>query len=285
MKIDLTGKTDTMAKLFCGSRELDLTTPVVMGILNLTPDSFFDGGKFLSLDAQLHKVESMLKDGASIIDIGAVSTRPGAKDVDEKEELTRLIPSVRAIVENFPECILSVDTFRPVIARAAVEHGAAMINDIYGGRYEAGMFETVASMKVPFILMHMKGTPGNMQDNPSYSDVVAEVTYFFENQLIQCRDRGMRQIILDPGFGFGKTVEQNFELLAHLDEFKAMGLPLLVGLSRKSMINRFLNIHASEALNGTTVLHTIALIKGADILRVHDVKEAVEAIRLVGMLG
>lgn len=274
-----------MVKLFCGKKELDLSMPVVMGILNLTPDSFFDGGKFPDVDSQLRQVEKMLNDGASIIDVGAVSTRPGAGEVDELQELKRLLPSIEAILKHFPGCILSVDTFRPQVARAAVEHGAGMINDIYGGRYGEGMFETVASLKVPYIMMHMKGTPSDMQNNPSYSDVVAEVFYFFENQLSQCRNLGVGQIIIDPGFGFGKTVEQNFVLLAHLEEFKTMGTPILVGLSRKSMINRLLKIHASEALNGTTVLNTIALIKGADILRVHDVKEAVEAIRLVKMLG
>ena len=274
-----------MSKLFFPTRELDLATPVVMGILNLTPDSFFDGGHFLSLGDQLHQVEKMLKDGASIIDVGAVSTRPGANEVDEEEELCRLLPSVKAIMKQFPGCILSADTFRPGVARAAVEHGASMINDIYGGRYGAGMMETVASLKVPYILMHMKGTPSSMQQDPSYSDVVAEVTYFFENQLIQCRQHGIQQVILDPGFGFGKSVEQNFSLLANLVQFKYLHSPVLVGLSRKSMISRFLNIHPSEALNGTTVLNTIALLKGADILRVHDVKEAMEAIRLVSMLG
>jgi dihydropteroate synthase len=274
-----------MAKLFCGSKVLDLSTPVVMGILNLTPDSFFDGGKFLSVGAQLHQVEKMLQDGASIIDVGAVSTRPGAAEVDELAEMERVLPSLKAILDHFPGCILSVDTFRARVARAAVEQGASMINDIYGGRYEKGMFETMASLDVPVILMHMKGVPATMQDNPTYSDVVAEVTYFFENQLNQCRDKGIKQVILDPGFGFGKTVGQNFELLARLDGFKSLGVPILAGISRKSLINKHLNIHPSEALNGTTVLNTIALMKGADILRVHDVKEAVEAVRLVKMIG
>jgi dihydropteroate synthase len=274
-----------MTKIFCGSTELDLSTPAVMGILNITPDSFFDGGRFFSLDAQLRQVEKMLDEGAAIIDIGAVSSRPGAGETDKTEEMHRLIPSVQAIREHFPGCILSVDTFRPDVARAAVEHGATMINDIYGGRYGEGMFETVASLNVPYVLMHMKGTPVNMQDNPAYSDVVAEVAYFFENQLASCRQKGVRQVIIDPGFGFGKTVEQNFALLARLEEFKATGTPILVGISRKSMISRHLKIHTSETLNATTVLNTIALMKGADILRVHDVKEAVEAIRLVGMVG
>ena len=274
-----------MKKLFFGTKELDISTPVVMGILNLTPDSFFDGGKFVNQNRQLHQVEKMLKDGASIIDVGAISTRPGADDVDELEELRRLLPAIKSILENFPGCILSVDTYRPNVAQAAVEHGAAMINDIYGGRYVEGMLETVAAMGVPYILMHMKGTPANMQHDPTYSNVVAEVVYFFENQLQKCREIGLHQVIIDPGFGFGKTVEQNFELLARLEEFKSTGAPILVGFSRKSMINRPLTIKASEALNGTTVLNTIALMKGADILRVHDVKEAMETIKLVRMLG
>ncbi|MDP1623617.1 MAG: dihydropteroate synthase [Bacteroidales bacterium] len=274
-----------MAKLFCGSKELYLTTPVVMGILNVTPDSFFDGGRFSSHEEQLRHAERMLNEGASIIDIGAVSTRPGAMEVGEHEELRRLIPSIKTINEHFPECILSVDTYRAGVARAAVEHGASMINDIYGGRYGEGMLETIASLKVPYILMHMKGTPANMQENPEYRNLLAEVVNFFENKLGECREKGVRQVIIDPGFGFGKTVEQNFTLLAHLEQFKSMGVPILAGISRKSMINKLLNIRASEALNGTTVLNTIALIKGADILRVHDVKEAVEAIRLVRMIG
>jgi dihydropteroate synthase len=273
-----------MSKLFFNTQELDLTTPVVMGILNLTPDSFFDGGSFLTKDSQLHQVEKMLKDGASIIDVGAVSTRPGASDVAEHEELKRLIPSIKAIIKQFPECILSADTFRPVVARAAVEHGATMINDIYGGRYDEVMLETIASLDVPYILMHMKGTPATMQTAPTYADVTPEVVYFFEKQLNHCREKGINQVICDPGFGFGKTLEQNFTLLSHLDDFKSLDRPILVGLSRKSMINRHLNIHPSEALNGTTVLNTIALMKGASILRVHDVKEAVETIRLCGMV-
>ena len=274
-----------MAELFCGSKEFGLSTPVVMGILNLTPDSFFDGGKFMTLDAQLRQVERMLKDGASIIDVGALSSRPGSNDAGEAEELLRLIPSISAIVKNFPGCHLSVDTYRPRVARAAVELGACMINDIYGGRFEPGMFETAAALRVPYILMHMKGIPASMQDGPFYTDVVAEVMYFFEKQLSKCRDHGVVQAIIDPGFGFGKSIDHNYALLARLEEFKSVGVPVAVGLSRKSMISRSLNIHASEAMNGTTVLNTIALMKGADILRVHDVKEAHEAIRLVKMLG
>jgi len=256
-----------------------------MGIMNLTPDSFYDGGKFSGIDNTLAKVEQMLLEGASVIDLGAVSTRPGAAEVSQTEEMERLLPSLRAIRIRFPGCILSVDTFRPVVASAAVSYGADMINDIYGGRYEEDMFSTIASLNVPYVMMHMKGHPQNMQENPSYSDVVAEINYFFEQQTAKCRMSGVQQIIVDPGFGFGKTDDHNYLLLSGLDEFKSLGYPVMVGLSRKSMINRILKTGPEDALNGTTILNTIALLKGADILRVHDVKEAIQAIRLVGMLG
>ena len=274
-----------MTKLFCGLHELDLSTPVVMGILNLTPDSFFDGGKFPDIDAQMGQVEKMIRDGASVIDIGAVSTRPMADEVSEKDEMKRIVPALKALCREFPDIIFSIDTFRANVARAAVENGAGMINDVYGGRFGKGMFETIASLKVPYILMHMKGTPETMQASPFYSDVMAEVNYFFEQQGSLCREKGLTQVIIDPGFGFGKNIEHNYTLLSRLDEFRALGWPILAGLSRKSMINKVLHVSQEHALNGTTVLNTIALLKGADILRVHDVKEAVEAIRLVKMIG
>ncbi len=271
-----------MDKLFCNGHTLDISVPVVMGILNLTPDSFFDGGQYENPAKQLHRVEQMMADGAPLIDIGAVSTRPGATEVSEKEELMRLLPSLDRIVKEFPHLILSVDTFRPEVARAAVEHGAGIINDIYGGRYHPDMISTVASLKVPYILMHMKGTPATMQGTPEYKDIVAEVYYFFENQLETCRSNGLSQVIIDPGFGFGKTVDHNFTLLSCLDLFKPLGVPLLAGFSRKSMINRVLGTTPDQALNGTTVLNTIALLNGARIIRVHDVKEAMETVLLVG---
>ena len=273
-----------LTKLDCAGKRLDLSKPVVMGILNIAPDSFYDGGRFGTLDARLKQTEQMLKEGASIIDLGAVSTRPGALEVSPDIELERLLPSLQSIRNHFPECILSVDTYRPLIARAVVDHGADMINDIYGGRFEEGMLATISNLKVPYILMHLKGDPEKMQDNPAYSDVVAEVAYFLEQQTIQCRAKGIHQIIIDPGFGFGKTIQHNFQLLSRLETFRSLGFPLMVGISRKSLIHRFLEITPDTALNGTTVLHTIALLKGANILRVHDVKEAMEAIRLVGML-
>lgn len=268
----------------CNGLILDLSAPVVMGILNLTEDSFFDGGKHNTLSGQLTHVEKMLSEGASIIDIGAVSTRPGATPVPAGDELHTLLPFLDVAKKNFPDAIFSVDTFRATVAQAAVEHGAGMINDIFGGRFETVMLETIGELGVPYILMHMKGTPATMQADPQYTDVVAEVAYFFGQQLIKCRNHGIRSVILDPGFGFGKTVAHNYELLSGLDTFKSERQPILAGLSRKSMICKVLDQRPAEALNGTTVLNTIALMKGADILRVHDVKEAMEAIRLTSHL-
>ncbi len=270
-----------MFRLSCNGKILNLSVPAVMGILNITPDSFFDGGQFLSIDEQLKQTGRMLDEGASIIDIGAVSTRPGAPEVCQTSELERLLPSIKAIRSRFPEAILSVDTYRPLIARAAVDHGADMINDIYGGRYEASMMSTVASLKVPYIIMHMKGQPPVMQNNPAYSDVVAEVTYFFEKQVAEARSKGIRDIIIDPGFGFGKTLEHNYRLLSGLEALHSIEAPVMVGISRKSMVYKALGSGPEDALTGTTVLNTLALVKGARILRVHDVKEAVEVIRLI----
>jgi len=273
-----------MFRLDCNGKLLDLKEPAVMGILNITTDSFFDGGSYLSTDSQLRHVEVMIREGASIIDIGAISSRPGAEEVCQTSELERLLPAIRAIRQNFPGAIISVDTHRPLIARAVVENGADMINDIYGGRFESGMIETVARLKVPYIIMHMKGTPQTMQDNPVYSDVLAEVTYFFEKQITEARSYGINSIIIDPGFGFGKTIDHNYRLLASLDSFHSLGVPVMAGVSRKSMINRVLGTGPREALNGTTVLQTLALMNGADIIRTHDVHEAVQTIKLVGIL-
>ena len=265
---------------FNGKR-LDLTSHKVMGVLNLAPDSFFDGGRFSTIDVQLRRVEQMLEEGASIIDLGAVSTRPGAKEIDESEELDRLVPSLKAIRHHFPDCFLSVDTYHASVAQKATDLGADMINDIYGGRFEDEMLKTVARLDVPYILMHMKGSPDTMQLNPEYRDVVAEIAYFFLQQTEKLREHGTSQALIDPGFGFGKTVEHNFEILHRLKEFESLGFPLVVGISRKSMIQKTLGVSALESLNGSSVLHTIALLNGASILRVHDVKEAVQAVRLV----
>ena len=273
-----------MSLIHCNGKPLDLTVPAVMGILNLTADSFFDGGSYLTVSGRLQRTGQMLSEGARIIDMGAVSTRPGAPEVSREEELEKLLPSLKAIRKEFPSAIISVDTFRPEVARAVACDGADMINDIYGGRYEAGMMETVAALKVPYIIMHMKGIPLNMQDNPTYSDVIAEITYFFEKQLAGARATGIRDIIIDPGFGFGKNIEHNYRLLSGLESLQSLGVPVMAGLSRKTMIYRVLGTDPAHALNGTSVLQTIALMKGASLLRSHDVKEAVEAVELVETL-
>jgi dihydropteroate synthase len=255
-----------------------------MGILNITPDSFYDGGRFLNLIDQLKQVEKMISEGAVIIDIGASSTRPGATPVEEEQELARLLPSLTAISVHFSDVVISVDTYHTAVAKAVIEHGAMMINDIYGGRFDGEMFDLVARHNIPYVLMHMQGAPDNMQINPHYKDVVSEVYEFFSSRL-GLLPSGFNQVILDPGFCFGKTVENNFRLLQQFERFTSFGFPVLAGFSRKSMINRTLQIKPQEALNGTTILNTIALLKGANILRVHDVKEAVEAIKLVEQLS
>jgi dihydropteroate synthase len=275
--------TATSFHLDCNGKTLSLEKPVVMGILNITPDSFYDGGAFLTLIEQLKQVEKMISEGAKIIDIGASSTRPGAIPVSEDQEIERLLPTLSHIRTHFSEVVISVDTYRTPVAKAAIDHGASMINDVFGGRFDGGMFDLVSAHNIPYVMMHMQGTPDNMQINPHYKDVVGEVTGFFGAQL-NLIPKDFHQVILDPGFGFGKTVENNFRLLNRFETFGQFGFPLLAGLSRKSMINRVLQVKPHDALNGTTVLNTIALLKGANILRVHDVKEATEAIRLVAQL-
>jgi len=267
----------------CGGKILDLSTPKVMGILNITPDSFYDGGHFDSLSGQVKQVERMLSEGASIIDIGAVSTRPGAPFVAGEEEISRLLPALTEIKKRFPEAIVSVDTFRSDVARAAIEYGAGMINDIYGGRFDNSMFDTVQSNCIPYVMMHMQGDPETMQTAPHYDDVVTEVTAFFREQTAKFNS-DFKTIIIDPGFGFGKTLAHNFQLLKNLSSLKTLGFPVLAGLSRKSMVNKVLGTKPAEALNGTSVLNTIALLQGADILRVHDVREATETVKLVSAM-
>jgi dihydropteroate synthase len=267
------------------NKKLDLSRPVVMGILNLTPDSFYDGGKHKVLDVVIRQVGKMIEEGAAIIDIGGVSTRPDAQEVSEEEEWNRLKNVLSELRKRFPEIILSIDTWRSTIARRAADFGIDMINDISGGQFDEKMFEAIAELKLPYVMMHIKGTPATMQQNPVYDDVVIDLSAFFRHQLGKLAEFGVTEnIILDPGFGFGKTVEHNYELLRRFSEFTALGYPLLAGLSRKSMINKVLGIKPENALNGTTVLNTIALLSGANILRVHDVKEAVEAIKLVNKL-
>lgn len=271
-----------MKNMKLGDRLLDFSRPVVMGILNVTPDSFYDGGSYVGEAAVIARIHQLVEEGAGMIDVGAYSTRPGAAFVDEKEELSRLEPAVELIRKYYPEMPVSIDTFRSGVAREINQClGPVIVNDISGGTLDEEMFEYVAQAGVPYILMHIQGTPQTMQQNPAYGNVVTEVKTFFEERIGCLNALGFDRIILDPGFGFGKTLEHNYELMQHLEEYTSWGYPLLVGVSRKSMICRLLDMKPSEALNGTTVLNTIALLKGAHILRVHDVKAAAEAVRIV----
>lgn len=266
-------------------RLLDLSEPQVMGILNVTPDSFYSGSRMQTQEDITARARQILDEGGSIIDIGAYSSRPDAEHISAKEEMNRLKTGLEIIRQNHPEVIISVDTFRAEVAEFCVtEYQVDIINDIAGGEMDNKMFDTVARLNVPYIMMHMQGTPQNMQKAPHYNNLIKEVFLYFARKVQQLHERGVKDIILDPGFGFGKTVEHNYELMAHLEDFRIFELPLLVGVSRKSMITRLLGVKAQEALNGTTVLDTISLMKGADILRVHDVKEAVETVRIVGKL-
>jgi dihydropteroate synthase len=261
---------------------LDLSVPKVMGIINYTPDSFYSGSRFNDDKSLLAAVEKMIGDGADIIDVGGYSSRPGAVDIPVEEEKNRVLKALKIINREFPDLIISVDTFRSEIAGAAVlDFGAAIINDISGGEADNEMFNLVERLSVPYILMHMKGTPANMQKNPVYDDVVADLLRWFGERIYRLQSMGVKDIIIDPGFGFGKTIEHNFIMLNRLDEFSIAGLPILAGLSRKSMIWKTLKITADDSLNGTVVLNTVALLKGCNILRVHDVKEAVQAVKLV----
>ncbi len=268
-------------KLEIGNRLLDFSRPKIMGILNLTPDSFYDGGRYRDEKQWVEQTRKMLEEGADIIDLGAVSTRPGAALVDIKEELQRLLPPLKLLVKNFPDALFSIDTYHAETAGRCVENGAHLINDISGGTFDDAMFDEVARLQVPYILMHIHGTPQTMQLQPLAKNIARHVRAFFEEKVAALRKKGVRNIILDPGFGFGKTLEANYELLKNLDSTRIDNLPLLAGISRKSMINKVLDTKPSEALNGTTVLHTLALLNGANLLRVHDVKEAGEAIALV----
>jgi dihydropteroate synthase len=268
--------------LQCGKNALYLDKPLVMGILNLTPDSFFEGSRYNEINACLSQTEKMISDGASIIDVGAVSTRPGAHFVSEEEELSRLLPVIEALIHKFPDTVFSVDTFRSKVVKLAAEAGAGIINDISGGRFDEALIHAVASTGLPYILMHMQGTPETMQEKPVYKDVVSEIGNFFELNIKTLKEAGIQQIILDPGFGFGKTLEHNYQLLQGLNTLTRSGFPVLVGLSRKSMIYKLLNITPDDALNGSSAIHMIALLNGADILRVHDVKEAIQVIKLAG---
>lgn len=274
-------KTITLNKL-----PLDLSTPVVMGILNVTPDSFYDGGKYTTETAVIRRINQIVEEGAGIIDVGAYSTRPGAAFVDEQEELGRLSWAVELVRKYYPNLPVSIDTFRAGVAREIVSClGEVIVNDISGGTLDENMFDFVAETGVPYIMMHIQGTPQTMQQNPVYEDVVREVRQFLTERIAMLNAKGFDNIILDPGFGFGKTLVHNYELMSGMDTYQDLGYPLLVGISRKTMIYKLLGGTAQDALNGTTVLNTIALLKGANILRVHDVKEAVETVRIVQQLN
>ncbi len=265
----------------CKGTLIDLSSPKVMGILNCTPDSFFDGGKYIDEQSLLSQAEKMLLDGADFIDIGAYSSRPDAGFVTEEEELERIVPVVELLNKHFPEAILSIDTFRETVAEACINAGAAIVNDISAGRLDENMLKTVGRLKVPYILMHMRGNPQTMQSLTDYDDIIGDMLFYFSERIAAARDHGIDDIIIDPGFGFAKTLEQNYDVLGKLELFKIAGMPILAGLSRKSMIYKLLGTTPAEALNGTTALNTIALMKGANILRVHDVKEAVETVKLI----
>lgn len=266
-------------------RLYDLSKPLVMGILNITPDSFYDGGQYEQATTIIQQCHKMLEEGADIIDIGAYSSRPGADAISQELELERLIPAIQLIIREFPEVNLSIDTFRSEVARQAVDQGVSMINDISGGNLDDKMFETVASLKVPYVLMHMKGNPQNMATQNNYEDILLEMLAYFEKKVYKLQALGVKDIIIDPGFGFAKNIAQNYFLLNHLAYFQILNRPVLVGISRKSLIYKTLHQSPQEALNGTSVLNTVALLQSASILRVHDVREAREAIRLVAQLG
>lgn len=268
--------------LNCGGKLLDLSTPRVMGIINTTPDSFYEPSRSQNIDQALRQAEQMLIDGAAILDIGGMSTRPGATLIDPETEQKRIIPLIKSLAERFSEVIISVDTVYATTAQAAVDAGAGIINDVSAGKFDAQLLPTIAQLRVPYVLMHLQGTPDTMQQNPHYPHgVVPTVVQFLADKLAFLRQMGIHDVVIDPGFGFGKTTEHNYRLLKSLSVLQILGQPIMAGISRKGMIWRTLGIDAKQALNGTTVVHTIALLNGATLLRVHDVKEAVEAIKLV----
>ena len=267
--------------LNCGGRLVSLEKPLVMGVLNVTPDSFYDGGRYTAEEQVLEQTRRMLEEGAAFIDVGGMSSRPGAQIISIEEELQRVIPVIKLIKKHFPEALISIDTIRGQVARQAADAGAVMINDISAGKFDPVMFPTVAELGLPYVLMHMQGKPADMQKDPVYENVTLEVLDFFIRQVGTLRELGVKDIILDPGFGFGKTVAHNYQLLRDLAVFNMLDCPTLAGVSRKSMICKVLGVKPAEALNGTTAVNTLALLGGAHILRVHDVKEAREAIEIV----
>ena len=268
----------------CKGKLIDLTTPKIMGILNLTPDSFYDGGFYNNIDSALAQTEKMLLEGATFIDIGGASSKPGTVEISIDEELARVLPFLEEIHKKFPETIISIDTYRSDVAKKAVEAGAAMVNDISGGNLDAKMLKTVGMLGVPYVAMHMLGKPENMQDKPSYDNILTHIRSFFASKIDTAHKAGIHDIIIDPGFGFGKNLEHNYSLLKNLSSIQIHGIPMLIGVSRKSMIHKLLQIEVTDALIGTTVLNTVALLQGTQILRVHDVKEAHQAVQLIEKL-
>ena len=263
---------------------MNFSVPKIMGILNITPDSFYDGGRYNSKEKIQRQIEKMIISGADVVDVGGYSSRPGAKDISIEDELNRVIPVIEIIKKKFPETIVSIDTFRSRVASEAIISGADIVNDISGGNLDSNMFQTVSKHKVPYILMHMKGNPENMMSKTNYENVTKDVCKYFSQRIKKAHSCGINDIIIDPGFGFSKTTQQNYELLNNLEFFKEFQRPIIIGISRKSMIYKTLNTTPEKALNGSSVLHTISLMKGANILRTHDVKEAVECVKIVSQL-
>ena len=270
-----------MKTINCKGNLIDLSTPKVMGVINLTPDSFYDGGKLTSEKEILLQANKMLQEGATFLDLGAYSSRPGAQFVSEKEEIHRLLPVIKILLNEFPETLLSIDTFRSNVANESIYAGASLINDISAGTLDDHMFKIIAQHQVPYVMMHMRGTPETMMQNTDYTDLTKEVIYYFSERIAKARSFGINDLIVDPGFGFSKTLDQNYELFNDLELFRHLNVPLLIGISRKSMIQKKIKTTAADSLNGTTALHAIAIQKGASILRVHDVKEAFETINLL----
>ncbi len=269
----------------CKGNLIDLSTPQIMGILNLTPDSFYDGGKYKSESDILNQVEKMITEGATFIDLGAYSSKPGADHISETEEEKRLLPVVELLIKHFPDILLSIDTFRSSIAKKAVASGAAIINDISGGSLDPNMHKTIGELQVPYIMMHMRGNPQNMQQQTDYDNIIRDLLQYFAQKVIELKYEKVNDIIIDLGFGFSKTLEQNYTLLKHLKEFKILELPILTGISRKSMLYKLLDTTSQKALNATTAANTIALMNGTNILRVHDVREAHEAVKIFNQLN
>ncbi len=267
--------------LNCQGKLIEFNTPMIMGIINTTPDSFFEDSRTQSIDLILKQVSQFINEGVDVVDIGGYSSRPGADDVTEQEEINRILPAIIAIRKAHPNLIISIDTFRPTVAEVALKNGANIINDISGGLLDTSIFKIASDYTAPYIMMHMKGTPKNMQNNTQYQHLIKDLVYFFSKQIQLAQQFGVKDIIIDPGLGFSKTLDQNYEIIEHLDLFKVLEKPILIGASRKSMLYKLLDITPKEALNATTIINTIALLNGANILRVHDVKEAVEVKKIV----